>query len=265
MEDRQCICPSMKRKQLEIILQDVTGFLSPKVWLEQYPTGAHLASCMMHTAASLGDVQDKCVIDLGCGTGVLSIAAALLGADHCFGIDIDDEALEVAMDNADQFDGDLSVDYIQGDVRRAVDFLYRHRPDTVVMNPPFGTKSVGADKEFLQTAFALFRHAHAQQKDCYSSHTSRGVIYSLHKSSTRKFIEKHVRELGCSMCRVVAEMKYDLPRMYKFHKKDSVDIAVDFWCGFIICFTCTLLYFIAFFFICILNKQTHKCSTRTPS
>jgi predicted RNA methylase len=27
---------------------------------------------------------------------------------------------------------------------------------------------------------------------------------------------------------VVAELRYDLPRSYKFHKKDSVDIEVDF-------------------------------------
>lgn len=216
--------PVMKRKQLEIILEDVAGFRSPKVWLEQYPTGAHLASCMMYTASSMGDVRDKCVIDLGCGTGVLSVAAALMGAEHCLAIDIDDEALEVAMENAEQFDGGLNIDYIQGDVRRASGFSNRFLPDTVVMNPPFGTKNVGADREFLDSAFSLFQHS-----SDIPSIRSHGVIYSLHKSSTRKFIEKHVRTHGCNMCRVIAEMRYDLPRSYKFHKKDSVDIAVDFW------------------------------------
>lgn len=42
--------------------------------------------------------------------------------------------------------------------------------DTVIMNPPFGTKhNAGMDLRFLETAFGLARTA----------------VYSLHKSSTR--------------------------------------------------------------------------------
>ena len=40
------------------------------------------------------------VIDVGCGSGVLSLAAKLLGADRVFGIDIDQEAIDHAKQNA---------------------------------------------------------------------------------------------------------------------------------------------------------------------
>jgi putative methylase len=72
----------MKLRQLESLLQDVEPFEKPKVELEQYPTGAHLAACVLHTAHGLGDVEGRYVLDLGCGGGMLSIAAAFLGAGH---------------------------------------------------------------------------------------------------------------------------------------------------------------------------------------
>ena len=78
------------------------------------------------------------------------------------------------------------------------------------MNPPFGTKREGIDWLFLETAL---KHAE--------------VIYSLHKTSTRKYLlDKASRQFGCTS-EVVAEMKFELPKSYKFHKKESVDIAVD--------------------------------------
>ena len=45
---------------------------------------------MLHTAeAQFGDISGQSVIDLGCGCGILTIGAALLGSALCFGIDID--------------------------------------------------------------------------------------------------------------------------------------------------------------------------------
>jgi ribosomal protein L11 methyltransferase len=40
------------------------------------------------------------VLDYGCGSGILGIAAARLGAHDVLGVDIDDKALEAALDNA---------------------------------------------------------------------------------------------------------------------------------------------------------------------
>ena len=53
------------------------------------------------------------------------------------------------------------------------------------------------------------------------------VVYSLHKTSTRAYLmEKAKREFQCSV-EVVAELKFDIPKAYKFHKKESHDILVD--------------------------------------
>lgn len=48
---------------------------------------------------------------------------------------------------------------------------------------------------------------------------SRGAVYSLHKSSTRDHVRRVANgELGASFAEVLAEMRYDLPASYSFHK-----------------------------------------------
>jgi ribosomal protein L11 methyltransferase len=44
--------------------------------------------------------EDMEVLDLGCGSGILSIAALLLGAKSCVGVDIDENAVHIAKENA---------------------------------------------------------------------------------------------------------------------------------------------------------------------
>ena len=41
------------------------------------------------------------VLDMGCGSGILSIAALLLGAKNCVGVDIDENAVRIAKENAE--------------------------------------------------------------------------------------------------------------------------------------------------------------------
>jgi ribosomal protein L11 methyltransferase len=52
-------------------------------------------------------VADESVIDLGTGSGILALASLLLGARLAFGIDIEEEALKHAKENAhiNQLDG----------------------------------------------------------------------------------------------------------------------------------------------------------------
>lgn len=86
----------IKLKKLEEYLQGIDGFEKPNILLEQYATPSHIASVMLYTIQSkYGDIQDKIVGDLGCGCGMLSIGAFLLGATHTVGFDIDPNALEV--------------------------------------------------------------------------------------------------------------------------------------------------------------------------
>ncbi|XP_004287444.1 PREDICTED: methyltransferase-like protein 5 [Fragaria vesca subsp. vesca] len=201
----------MKLKQLESLLGALQQFSNPKVELEQYPTGAHIASRMLYTAEnSFEDVCDKVVADFGCGCGTLGVAAGLLGAEHVIGIDVDPESLEVASLNAEELE--LDIEYIQGNIKN---LGWRAEVvDTVVMNPPFGTRQKGADMDFLSVALKVASQA----------------VYSLHKTSTRDHVKRAaLRQFNASSAEVICELRYDLPQTYKFHKKREVDIAVDLW------------------------------------
>ncbi|CAH8275006.1 unnamed protein product [Arabidopsis lyrata] len=201
----------MKLKQLEGLLGDLEQFSNPKVELEQYPTGPHIASRMLFTAEnSYGDITDKVVADFGCGCGTLSAAAALLDAASVIGFDIDPQSLETATLNAEELE--VEIDFVQCDITKLE--LKGLIVDTVVMNPPFGTRKKGADMEFLSAAMKVASTA----------------VYSLHKTSTREHIKRaYLRDFNAKSAEVLCELRYDLPKLYKFHKRKEVDIAVDLW------------------------------------
>mmetsp|Transcript_35206 Transcript_35206/g.44868 ORF Transcript_35206/g.44868 Transcript_35206/m.44868 type:complete len:208 (-) Transcript_35206:270-893(-) len=199
----------MKLKQLESYLSSVIPFEEPQFELEQYPTSAHLASRMIFTAAnSYDDIVDKNVLDLGCGTGILGIASVMVGAGHVVGVDVDEGALGTGLQNLGHLEVEEEMELVHCNVAHL-----QFRPgsfDTVVMNPPFGTRVAGADTMFLQKAFEVATTA----------------VYSLHKTSTREYLLKKSEEWGFQG-EVLAELRFDVPQMYKFHKKKSVDIQVD--------------------------------------
>ena len=67
-----------------------------------FGTGTHAttALCLDWLDANNKLVADTTVIDYGCGSGVLGIAAALLGAAKVYAVDIDTQALQATNDNA---------------------------------------------------------------------------------------------------------------------------------------------------------------------
>lgn len=52
-------------------------------------------------------------------------------------------------------------------------------------------------------------------------------MYSFHKTSTRPFLLKLLNERWKLDAEVVAEMRFDIKNMYKFHKQKCVDVEVD--------------------------------------
>jgi predicted RNA methylase len=170
----------MKLKQLESHLSQIQPFASPKIAFEQYPTSAHIASLMMYSAQeAFEDIESCSISDLGIGCGVLTIASCLLNSGFNRGFDIDADALTQTQENLSHFDLEESVDLVRTNVSDLVDLpedqcppidLSRCRSDTVIMNPPFGTKTQkGIDMVFLKAATEMAEHS----------------IYTLHKSSTR--------------------------------------------------------------------------------
>lgn len=65
-----------------------------------FGTGSHPTTrlCLEMLEEYVND--ESTVLDIGCGSGILSIAALLLGAKSAFGTDIDELAVKTALENA---------------------------------------------------------------------------------------------------------------------------------------------------------------------
>lgn len=184
----------MKRQQLEITLQRLKPLRTRSERLEQYSTPADVAAEMVWHAFSEGDIQERSVADLGCGNGVLAIAAKLMGASQVLGIDLDPKTLEVAFENARALG--LDIRFREGDVTTA-----EGKFDTVLQNPPFGAQKRHADRAFVRKALELAPR-----------------VYSLHNAGTETFVARMVEGLGAE-CRLVKRFKFEIPFSFEFHKK----------------------------------------------
>lgn len=65
-----------------------------------FGTGTHPTTALCLEWLDGQDVRGQNAIDFGCGSGILAIAALLLGAERVTGTDIDPQALEASRDNA---------------------------------------------------------------------------------------------------------------------------------------------------------------------
>jgi putative methylase len=196
----------MKLKQLEMTLQRLAGFSRPRAALEQYQTPAPLAARLLYQALMKGDIEGKRVCDLGCGTGVLAIGAALLGAASVTGIDIDERALAIARENAALIDADvtfLAADVREGGCRERIGTC-----DTVIMNPPFGAQKAHADRPFIDCALAVA-----------------GVAYSIFNAGSIPFVEAYTAQRAEITEKVGGA--FPIKRSFAFHTKDVQEIEVE--------------------------------------
>lgn len=65
-----------------------------------FGTGTHPTTALCLAWLDGQSLQGKSVLDFGCGSGILAIAALLLGAQQAVGTDIDPQALEASRENA---------------------------------------------------------------------------------------------------------------------------------------------------------------------
>ena len=65
-----------------------------------FGTGTHATTALCLTWLALHPPVNKDIIDFGCGSGILAIAALKLGARHAYGVDVDPHALTVSDENA---------------------------------------------------------------------------------------------------------------------------------------------------------------------
>ncbi|HJJ34877.1 MAG: METTL5 family protein [Methanocorpusculum sp.] len=192
----------MKLRQLEMCLQKIQGFRSPKADIEQYMTPAPLAARLLHEAALAGDICEMKVVDLGCGTGMLSIGAALLGAEVT-GIDIDEAALKIARKNAEAFG--LDIEWIRMRIDETAKPL---AADTVIMNPPFGAQKEHADRPFID--FALL---------------TAPVCYGIFNKGSIPFLEAYTKNTAVITAKTAALL--NIPKQFAFHTQENLEIPVE--------------------------------------
>jgi putative methylase len=196
----------MKLKHLEMALQRLAGFTRPQPALEQYQTPAPLAARLLYHALMKGDIEGKAVLDLGCGTGILAIGAALLGAASVTGVDIDEEALAIARENADLLDAEVM--FLAADVREAGCRERIDTCDTVVMNPPFGAQKAHADRPFIDCALAVAP-----------------VTYSIFNAGSIPFVEAYTAQKAEVTEKIGGA--FPIKRTFAFHTRDVQEIEVE--------------------------------------
>ena len=197
-----------RKKHLEMRLQNIPSHPNPKVNLEQYTTPSVIASDLVWNAFSLGDIDGKNILDLGCGTGIFAIASALMGANLAVGVDIDDDSINLA----NEFSCNLNVDnlkFIQSDIS---DFNCKFNVETVFQNPPFGSQrkaDSGQDLKFVKKAIEL----------------KSNVLYSFHMASTEDFLINFYSENNLDISHIF-RYNFPIPKIYDFHTKVNQNVNV---------------------------------------
>lgn len=106
---------------------EIEVVIMPKM---SFGTGHHQTTRLMMEAILEGDVHGKKCLDMGCGTAVLAILAALRGAESVDAIDIDEWAYENGLENVEDNGVAAVVNMFCGDA----ELLKEQRYDTIFAN-----------------------------------------------------------------------------------------------------------------------------------
>ncbi|GGL57102.1 METTL5 family protein [Halocalculus aciditolerans] len=194
------------KQAVERRLADVAAFENPRAALEQYATPADIAAQLLHLAGMQGDLS-RPVLDLGTGTGMLALAAALYDAPRVVGVDRDAGPLRTARENERRVAPGRGVEWVRGDVAS----LPVAPPEavTVVSNPPFGAQQRGADRPFLAAAA---EHA--------------AVSYTIHNAGSEDFVEFFAGERGGEVTHAY-RLAFPLPNQFDFHDAEAAQVDAE--------------------------------------
>lgn len=207
----------IRKLDLELFLSRIKPHPAPSVRLEQYTTSESVAATILHLAAyTYGSIENKRVLDLGCGTGRLALGCAFLGAESVVGVDIDKSAVKLAVENSSRLGFKTKAAFVAGDVNAVAGKF-----DTVVQNPPFGVQKHGADRIFLEKAlqvadsvYSLHNHPFTDENLVKRIRANAGLLQVKASPFFTRFVEAHGGRIEA-----VYVMPLSIPRMFAFHTK----------------------------------------------
>ena len=98
-----------------------------------FGTGTHPTTALCLTELANMALKDAIVVDYGCGSGILGVAALLLGAAHVLAVDNDPQALVATLDNGER--NNVKPSSLEVCLPEQVDFdLYTGKADVVIAN-----------------------------------------------------------------------------------------------------------------------------------
>ena len=207
----------LNKKELISIIQNTETFTNPIIELEQYSVNASCAVDLIYYAGfEYNDINKAFIIDLGAGTGRLSIVSALFNASNVLSVDIDINALKILKKNVHSLELDNIIFPVCADIeffeisQRA--FLKKVKV-TTIMNPPFGVQTKYADRIFLKKAFNFS-----------------DIVYSIHLANKKvfNFISTYTNKLGWKIDDVLP-FNMILEKIFPFHTQKTKKIAVHIY------------------------------------
>jgi len=204
----------LSKKELISIIQNTETFVNPNINLEQYCIDASCAVDIIYYAGfEFNDINKAIVIDLGAGTGRLSIASALFNANYVLSVDIDVNALNILRKNILMIELDHVIFPLCADIE-SFNILKRKLPKnikvTTIMNPPFGVQTKFADRLFLNKAFSFS-----------------DIIYSIHLANVKiqKFFSNYAKKFNWKVDNILP-FNMILERSFPFHTQKTKEIDV---------------------------------------
>jgi len=208
---------AISKKEFIFRIQNTETFIDPKVELEQYSIDASCAVDIIYIAGfEFNDINQKIIVDLGAGTGRLSIASTFFKPAYVLSVDIDLSALFILKKNIKKLQLENIIFPICTDVKYfeiSKFLLLKNSQITTIMNPPFGVKKRTADRIFLERAFAFSN-----------------IVYSIHLANkgVHNFISNFIRKYNWKIDYVLP-FNMILERSFQFHEQKKKKINVNLY------------------------------------